>query len=117
MFNIGFTELVILAIIGLIVIGPEQLPEMARKIARVLNDLKRAKDEIMSPVEEIKQEAFRAVEKVRTETEKVRMQAEQELNQSLSSAIRDLSKKPVLVEKPEATQISEKEDKGDGSTT
>ncbi|MCB0350587.1 MAG: twin-arginine translocase TatA/TatE family subunit [Bdellovibrionales bacterium] len=69
MFNIGFTELVILAVIGLLVIGPEQLPEMARKLAKLLNELKRAKDEIMSPVNELKNEAHRAVEKMRRDVD------------------------------------------------
>lgn len=67
MFNIGFTELLILSVIGLLVIGPEQLPELARKVAKVLNELKRAKDEIMSPVNEFKNEAHRAVAKMRKE--------------------------------------------------
>lgn len=65
MFNIGFTELIILAVIGLLVIGPEQLPDLARKLAKMLNELKRAKDEIFSPVEEMKQEARFALEKMR----------------------------------------------------
>jgi Tat protein translocase TatB subunit len=65
MFNIGFTELVILCVIGLLVIGPEQLPDMARKIAKMLNELKRAKDEMMTPVEDLKNQALQAVERAR----------------------------------------------------
>jgi sec-independent protein translocase protein TatB len=54
MFNMGFSELVVLAIIGLLVIGPEQLPVVARKVARVLNDFKRTTDEVFNPVDEFK---------------------------------------------------------------
>ena len=42
MFGFSFSHLVIFGIIALIVIGPEQLPEVARTLARFLNELKRA---------------------------------------------------------------------------
>ncbi|WP_286876008.1 twin-arginine translocase TatA/TatE family subunit, partial [Marinimicrobium sp. UBA4509] len=32
MFDIGFFELLIIAIVGLVVIGPERLPEAARAV-------------------------------------------------------------------------------------
>ncbi len=65
MFNVGFSELLVLGVIGLLVLGPEQLPIVARKLARILNDLKRAKDEIMSPVEDLKTEARQMIERAR----------------------------------------------------
>ena len=46
MFNLGFSELIIIAIIALIFIGPKQLPEIARTLGRVLNELKRATNDI-----------------------------------------------------------------------
>ena len=46
MFNIGFSELVVLSIIALIVIGPKQLPQIAKTVARALNEIKRATEEI-----------------------------------------------------------------------
>lgn len=65
MFNIGFTELIVLGVIGLLVLGPEQLPEVARKMAKLFNELKRAKDEIMEPVEDLKAEASKMLERAR----------------------------------------------------
>lgn len=65
MFNVGFSELIVLGVIGLLVLGPEQLPIVARKLARILNDLKRAKDEILSPVEDLKTEARLMLERAR----------------------------------------------------
>lgn len=56
MFNLGFSEIVLLGIIALIFIGPQQLPEVARTIARFLNELKRAsndfQDTFTSPLKE-----------------------------------------------------------------
>ncbi len=48
MFGLSFTHLVLLAIIVLVFIGPEQLPEVARTVARLLNEWKRATGEIQS---------------------------------------------------------------------
>lgn len=41
MFNIGFTEMLVIAIVALIFIGPKQLPEVARTIGQFLNEMKR----------------------------------------------------------------------------
>lgn len=41
MFGLGFSEIIFLAVLALIVIGPKQLPEVARALGRFLNDLKR----------------------------------------------------------------------------
>jgi sec-independent protein translocase protein TatB len=40
MFNIGPVELVVLAIVGLIVLGPDRLPDLARDAARMLRNLR-----------------------------------------------------------------------------
>jgi sec-independent protein translocase protein TatB len=39
-FNIGPFELIVLAIIGLIVLGPDRLPDLARDAARMLRSLR-----------------------------------------------------------------------------
>ena len=36
--NIGITELVVILLLALIVVGPERLPEMGRKLAKMLRD-------------------------------------------------------------------------------
>lgn len=41
MFNIGFTEMLLIGFLALVLIGPKELPELARTIGRFLNDLKR----------------------------------------------------------------------------
>lgn len=46
MFGLGFTEILVLAVLGLILLGPDQLPEVARTLGRFFNDLKRSTDEI-----------------------------------------------------------------------
>ena len=87
MFNIGFSELIILGIIGLLVIGPEQLPDMARKLAKILNELKRAKEDIFSPMEDLKQEAQKKIESIRTELD-------QKLHSDVSQSANKTAKDP-----------------------
>lgn len=50
MFNVGFTELLLVGVIALIFIGPQQLPELARTIGRLLNEFKRATSDIQSTI-------------------------------------------------------------------
>ncbi|MEN0057804.1 MAG: twin-arginine translocase TatA/TatE family subunit [Bdellovibrio sp.] len=42
MFGLGMSEIIFLAILALIVIGPKELPELARTLGRFLNELKRS---------------------------------------------------------------------------
>ncbi len=57
MFNMGFTELIALAGIALIFIGPKQLPEVARTIARLLNEFKRATSGVTETFDQVKHES------------------------------------------------------------
>jgi sec-independent protein translocase protein TatB len=50
MFNLGFSELLLLGLIALIFIGPNQLPEVARTVGRLLNEWKRATSDFQSTI-------------------------------------------------------------------
>ncbi|HEX6291132.1 MAG TPA: Sec-independent protein translocase protein TatB [Herpetosiphonaceae bacterium] len=41
MFGIGFTELIIILIVALMVVGPERLPELGRQLGGFVRDLRR----------------------------------------------------------------------------
>ncbi len=101
MFNIGFTELIILGVIALLVIGPEQLPDLARRLGKILNELKRAKDEIMDPVEEMKAEAHVALERLRRE-------ADEQFNNQTSQITNVISKSTVNENKSSADLTEKK---------
>jgi sec-independent protein translocase protein TatB len=55
MFDIGFWELVIIALVALVIIGPERLPEFARDAGRIVrkirNFIQRAKRELEKELE------------------------------------------------------------------
>ena len=44
MFDLSITKILVLALIGLVVFGPEQLPKMASQAGRALRDLRRLAD-------------------------------------------------------------------------
>jgi len=67
MFNLGFTELLLLGLIALIFIGPHQLPEVARTLGRLINEWKRATSDFQSTItthltEEVQQRREQIVE-------------------------------------------------------
>src|SRR4051812_39843820 len=50
MFNIGFSELLILGLIALIFLGPQQLPEVARSIGRLVNEWRRGTSDFQNTI-------------------------------------------------------------------
>ena len=46
MLGIGFPELVVIFIVALIVLGPERMPQVARQLARWVNEFRKAADEL-----------------------------------------------------------------------
>jgi len=51
MFDIGFSELLIIAVVALIVIGPERLPKVARTVGHLLGRLQRYVGDVKSDIE------------------------------------------------------------------
>ena len=46
MFGIGPEELMLIAVLALLVLGPERLPQVMRDVGRVVGDLRRTSDEL-----------------------------------------------------------------------
>lgn len=52
MFDLSITKLMVLALIGLVVFGPDQLPKMAAQAGRALRDLRRLADNARADLSE-----------------------------------------------------------------
>ena len=46
MFGLSFTELIIIAVVALIVFGPEQLPKVLSQLGKVTGELKKTSDSL-----------------------------------------------------------------------
>lgn len=69
MFDIGFTELLIIAIVGLVVIGPERLPKVARTVGHLLGRLQRYVGDVKSDIQrEMHLEELKKLQKEMTDS-------------------------------------------------
>ena len=62
MFNLGMVEMLVLGALALMVLGPKQLPELARSVARLLNELRRVKNDLTSSLSEVERETQEAIQ-------------------------------------------------------
>ncbi len=64
MFGLGFTEILLIAVVALLFIGPDKLPDTMKQIARTFGKVKRALDDTKATisqelnVDELRQEAL-----------------------------------------------------------
>jgi len=68
MFGIGFPELVVIFIVALLVLGPERLPQVAKSLAKWVNEFRRAADELKREL------GAEELERSRDELQKVRQE-------------------------------------------
>lgn len=67
MFGLSFAHMILLAAIALIVIGPKQLPEVARTLGRFLNELKRVTGDVAKTITDARDFTNDAIYKQNTE--------------------------------------------------
>ncbi|WP_300450902.1 Sec-independent protein translocase protein TatB [Accumulibacter sp.] len=89
MFDIGFSEMIVIAIVALVVIGPERLPKVARTAGHLLGRLQRYVSDVKSDINreiqldelkklqaEIQDSARRVEQSLTSEIEAVRQTAQ-----------------------------------------
>lgn len=95
MFDVSFTELMVIALVGLVVIGPERLPKVARTVGHLLGRLQRYVGEVKSDIsremqiEDLKKLQAQVQEQARDLERQVNDQmstVETQLNQSILAA-------------------------------
>jgi len=73
MFGIGPTELVVILVVALLVLGPKRLPEIARSLGKGIAEFRRATADVTSEIDNarsmLEQEAREASRRTSTKTE------------------------------------------------
>jgi sec-independent protein translocase protein TatB len=70
--NIGITELVVILLLALLVVGPERLPEMGRKLAEILRDVRKAYDNLTAELGPELQSIQKTTQELRESVDSVR---------------------------------------------
>ena len=115
MFDISFTELMLIGVVALVVIGPERLPKVARTVGHLLGRAQRyvsdVKGDIQREVEldelrKMKEEMEAAARDVQQSMEKTEVQLKENLQspmEQVKSEIEDLTKSDPIHEHLTAT--------------
>jgi sec-independent protein translocase protein TatB len=100
MFDVGFSELILIAVVALIVIGPERLPKVARTAGHLLGRLQRYVNDVKSDInremqlEDLKKLQQQVAEQAKSMEQSVNQQlssVETSLNESIAQSVADKS--------------------------
>jgi len=106
MFDIGFSELLIIFVVALLVVGPERLPSVARKVGLYIGKMKRSFQSIKNEVEQELE-----IEAVKAQLKENAMLAEaREIEDALSETVEQVKQADVET-KTLTTKSSSKQDK------
>ena len=115
MFDIGFAELLLIGVVGLLVVGPEQLPGAVRTVLAWLNRFRRSFDQIRTEVrrelhndeivQRLKAESQQLELQVRDTTQSVEQEI-QALGNEASDSLQGASNSPNSVPSPSSASSS-----------
>lgn len=106
MFDVAFSELVVIAIVALIVIGPEKLPKVARTLGALVGRMQRYVASVKADIEremqfedlqKLQQEIRQSANQVQSEVNRVQSDIHSEVNEVENS----ISGAQTQVKKPE----------------
>ena len=106
MFDIGFSELLVIGLVALIVIGPEKLPRVARTLGHLAGRLQRYVADVKADINrEIELEELR---KMRDSMQKAASDVQTSVDQELNRTADDLNQAVEGEKKPEEKKPEEK---------
>ena len=129
MFDIGFSEMLVVGIVALVVIGPERLPKVARTLGHLFGRLQRYVTQVKSDISrememaelgKVKSEFESAARSFQSEVESQSRQAEREMREMQETLDRDIPDNPAAAHQPSgdsaaAPQLELGLDRADGA--
>ncbi len=100
MFDIGFSEMVVIAVVALIVLGPEKLPKVARTAGHLLGRLQRYVNDVKSDINREMQ--LEELKKLQAQVEESARSMERSVTKELQSAEAALNQTAQEVSAPVA---------------
>ncbi len=109
MFDVGFSELMVIAVVALLVLGPERLPKVARTAGHLLGRLQRYVNDVKADINremqldelrKMKQQIADSARDFEASVNKERVAVETEVNQSIEAVTR-----PPLAEAQPAADL------------
>lgn len=105
MFDIGFSELLVIAVVALIVIGPERLPKVARTVGMLFGRMQRYVNDVKADIS--REMALDDLRKLQSSMQDTMRSVEDSVNQEVRSAETEMNKMagdtqpPAYPESPE----------------
>ena len=90
MFGVGSSELIIILIIALLILGPKEIPKVARTIGKGMRELQRAKDELKKNIEF----EDNPVSEIKSDITEMINETKEDLDSGFKSAVSELEDKP-----------------------
>ena len=126
MFDIGFAELLLIGVVGLLVVGPEQLPGAVRTVLAWVNRFRRSFDQIRTEVrrelhndeimQQLKAESLQLEQQVRDTTQSVEREMKA-LGNETSDSLQMASTTPNPASSPPADSLADADaTEGDNDT-
>jgi len=123
MFDIGFWELVVIAVVTLLVVGPDEFPTVVRKVSTWVNDARRYVSAIKSDFDREIQKAEELKELIAKEAKIAEMHQEIDENQTAIPVNYDQLRKRPAAKAPDPPygpqggdrKKDEEQDKGEGA--
>ena len=99
MFDVGFSELLVIGIVALVVIGPERLPRVARTLGHLFGRMQRYVAQVKSDIN--REMELAELGKVKTEFESAARSFQADIESQASAVEREVHDIQRSIEKPE----------------
>ena len=90
MFDIGFTELLVIAIVALIVIGPERLPKFARTLGHLFGRMQRYVNDVKADIS--REMELEELKKMQSSMEDAARSFQSSVNQGAAEAEKEMNR-------------------------